>query len=103
MNYDPENKDTFFYVDKYDMVLHRDDPLSWRDSIGRNFDAWIAWRDERFIEAVKRCFKYGLQRHPAHWTNDMSRDHVSYALILFAHTKRWVSFFLLANKLKWLP
>jgi len=108
MTYDPENKETYFYVDEWNMVLLRGDPLSWMNSIAWNFDAFRAWGDWRFIEGVRDCFiqkngliKFKFQRHPAHKTNDMSRDHVSYALILFAYTHQWVDFFKLAGKLEW--
>jgi len=104
MTYDPENKETYFYVDEWNMVMVNEGTLSWRDSIGRTFDGYIAWGDPRFIDGVRDCsriYPYKLQRHPAHATNDMSRDHVSYALILFAFIKSWVDFFKVAGKLKW--
>jgi len=98
MTYDPENKETYFYVDDWNMVIS---DHCWENSIANNLDAYIGWGDPRFIEGDRECFKNGLQRHPAHVTNDMSRDHVSYALILFAYIKQWVDFFKLAGKLEW--
>jgi len=104
MTYDPENKDTYFYVDDWNMVMVNEGTLSWRDSIGRTFDGYVAWGDLRFIDGVRECFiwKDGFRRHPDFpYCNDMSRDHISYALILFAYVKQGFDFFKLSRHLKW--
>ena len=101
--YNPENKETYYYVDEYNMVLTKGNDTSYRDSIGRNFDAYIAWKDKRFIEGViDSLFSFPtMQRHPAYETNDISRDHISYALILFYISGYHTEFYKLIDKLKW--
>jgi len=76
------------------------------DSIGRTFEAYYAYGDKRFVDAVKSCWvkvddgngKYHYQgyRFPTHDDDDMSRDHVfNTVLILIAsgHTKEQIKEF----------
>jgi hypothetical protein len=87
-------------------MLVKDDPDSWRDSIGRNLDAYVAYGDEAFVDSIEKCFRkeavlidipkwmrwilpwlpevgYVLQgyRSPEHQDMDMSRDHTIYAIV----------------------
>lgn len=98
-------KSTYFYV-KDDVMLVKDSPDSWRDSIGRNLDAYVAYGDEAFVDSIEKCFAqeavlidvpkwirwilpwlpevgYITQgyRSPEHQDMDMSRDHTIYAIV----------------------
>jgi hypothetical protein len=86
MAYNPTVKYTFYYVDGYGMFVVLGDENSWRDSVGRNFYAYIAYRDTRLLEAMWECSKIvdgeiELRRHPFIDSDDMSRDHLTYILL----------------------
>lgn len=97
----------FWYKDKWDMILEEDNPNSWRDSIGRNFDAYLAsgCKDEELVEAVWGCFKSDnpndWQRHPGIPCDDLSRDHISYALLLFIAARKDEYFNYILDNIKW--
>lgn len=92
MRFDFNAKGTAYFVDpKYHMMLHINynwDPTGGEgrgDAIGRTFEAYFAYGDRRFVEAVKSCwvkvktkngYYYQGYRYPTHKDNDMSRDHV---------------------------
>ena len=108
MKFDKSNKETYNYVDEYNLILcknpisHKNEPTSIMDCIERTFKGYVAWEnDEDYINdgkyeavnAVKKCFtkvykpngKSYIQghRHPSFIGdeyNDMSRDHTIYAL-----------------------
>lgn len=93
-SYNPENKDTFYYVDDYGMLLRKPSwegqDLGERDSISRNSEAYFAWRDKKLVLAIRACFlprkdKKGFYlkpyRHPNYKADDMSRDHILGALL----------------------
>jgi hypothetical protein len=102
MGLDVNNKKTDQIVDQYGLIVSRDAMeqndnkySAVGDSIGNTCDAYIAYEYEPFIQAVKNCFlektdKKGKKyiqgyRHPIHFDreyNDMSRDHISYTLIM---------------------
>jgi hypothetical protein len=101
-SFDPTEKDSYFFVDSHGMMAMQnpawnpDGNNGKRDSIGRTFMAWFTWQHRPFIEAVKGCFAVRFDkrgrpfiqgfRHPSlansSEANDMSRDHVFYALAL---------------------
>jgi len=98
----------YWYKDTSGMVLVTDDPDSWRDSIGRNLDAYVAYEEWILVESVCQCFEgkelKDWQRHPTMGLSkiiDLSRDHISYALISFYISKNWTNFYYILNKLKW--
>ncbi|MHA2182038.1 MAG: hypothetical protein ACXAAH_11510 [Promethearchaeota archaeon] len=103
--YNPNNKTTYWFLDMWNMVLEGLDANSWKDSIGRNFDAFVAWKDIKLILAVLKCFDFPtceeFQRHPIKTTGELSRDHLSYALILLLYSGHKHHFFEIADKLKW--
>lgn len=108
MSYKPkfkfDAKDTAFLVDpEHHMMLGMNynwNPTGDRgkgDAIGRTFEAYYVYRDERFVEAVKNCWEmvptldkngiikdyyYQGYRYPTHEDNDMSRDHTLYTVLL---------------------
>ena len=104
-SYDPTNKNVYYHLDEQYMFVERNDINSWKDSIGRNFDAYVAWKDFKLVKAVKNCFDFPVceqfQRHPKKTTGEVSRDHLSYALILFLYIDKRDWFFEVADKLKW--
>jgi hypothetical protein len=86
MAYNPTVKYTFYYVDGYGMFVVLGDDASWRDSVGRNFYAYIAYGDIKLLEAMWECSKIvdgkiELRRHPFIDSDDMSRDHLTYILL----------------------
>ena len=97
MEYNPDNTESYYYVDDYGMVLRK--PM-WgedhgeRDSISRTAAAYKAWGDEKLIYAIRSCFIISLDRrgyywesyrHPNNKDDDMSRDHVFAALLAEKH------------------
>jgi hypothetical protein len=103
--YNRENKDTLWYVDKEGMVCVNGDENSWKDSIGNNFDLFVGTKDHRLLTDAKRCFDFDtceeFQRHPVKTTGELSRDHLSYALIMFRYAGKndWADE--ITDKLKW--
>ena len=99
--YNPDIKTTNIFVDEYDMVMGQnpdwkpDGDYGEGDSIGRTLRAYMAWKDPKFIEAVKKCFIVKVDektgevyiegyRHPKRvgsMFNDMSRDHILNMLV----------------------
>jgi len=71
------------------MVISNNDPLQWKDSIGRNFYAMLAFPEKaaKYYFPITRCHALvgdhlHVFRHPAHPDNDdMSRDHWFYTLL----------------------
>jgi len=62
------------------------------DAIGRTYESYYVYRDERFIEAIKKCwvkvpknngYYYQGHRYPTHYDNDMSRDHTLYTVLAY--------------------
>jgi hypothetical protein len=120
MNFDlsfkPKSK-TAQYVDEYNMVLGQNRPWNpdgdhgMGDCIGTTADAYRAYHYEPFIEGIISCFpyiddKYKVQgyRHPSLIgisPNDMSRDHVSYALYVLAYSGRMDDVAILSSYLRW--
>jgi hypothetical protein len=102
MGLDVNNKNTENIVDKYGLVTtidamssNNDKYAAVGDCIGGTVEAYIAYDYVPFIQAVKNCFltkkdnkgKEYIQgyRHPIHFDrvyNDMSRDHISYTLLM---------------------
>jgi len=95
MTYNPENTDTYFYVDDYGMVLTKPlwegDSGSERDSISRTAMAYKAWGDINLVYATRTCVLesldnrgkfYKVYRHPDNCDDDMSRDHVLGLLLI---------------------
>ena len=111
-NFDFDAADTCYFVDPvYHMMLEMN--YNWNptgdsgrgDSIGRTFEAYYAYRDERFVDAVKNCwvrieddggYFYQGYRFPTHVDSDMSRDHLfNTVLMLIAsgHSKEYIKEF----------
>lgn len=103
--YNPDSKTSYFHLDKWFMFCEGEDANSWKDSIGRNQDAHEAWRDPKLVEAAYKCFDFPtceqFQRHPVKTTGELSRDHLSYGLILFYRASRFDYFYEIIHKLKW--
>lgn len=86
-NFEPTN--SYWYADAYDMVMYShlfyDHDYVKRDSIGRTYEAFVAYGDRRFLNAIKSCWRGGEGvRHPSGHPVGMSRDHVMntvYALV----------------------
>ena len=75
---------TLYHIfDKYFMLLIKGDRESYKDSMGRTFEAWLIYgRPERLAMAMDSCLVPGekhwiLWRHPEHQV-PTSRDHWSY-------------------------
>jgi hypothetical protein len=97
--FDFDAQDTAFTVDpKHHMMLGM--CYNWNpncdkgkgDAIGRTYEAYYVYRDERFIEAIKKCwikvptdkgYYYQGYRYPTHDDNDLSRDHTLYTVLAF--------------------
>ena len=91
-NFNFDTTETAYYVDKkHNMMLHVNfgwDPtgdFGKGDSIGRTFEAYYTYKDERFLEGIKSCwvkvkkgngYYYQGYRYPTHDDNDISRDHL---------------------------
>jgi hypothetical protein len=103
--YNRKNTSTYWYVDPEGMVCVNGDENSWKDSIGNNFDLYVGTKDHRLVADAKRCFDFDtceeFQRHPVKTTGELSRDHLSYGLVLFLYAGRSDWFFEVADKLKW--
>jgi len=113
MAFDYNNKTAMYFVDEFGLVMSQNRP--WNpdgdfgegDCIGRTFDGLVAWENhetfteehkEIFTAAIKSCFvmkedhkgKYMVgYRHPNRLDdeyNDMSRDHILYALMYMKYT-----------------
>lgn len=106
------NKNTYYYVDKYNMMLTQSDGKG--DSVGRTALAFIAYKWWVFLGAVYSCFEWGadchkeiekpyfiFRRHPEWNKNDMSRDHLSYALIMYKYAKRKNMVIHICKHLRW--
>ena len=93
-SYDPENIDTFYYVDEWGMLRRK--PLSpeensiGRDSISRTTEGYFAWEDIELIYANRSCvlesydergYYLKVYRHPNNRDKDMSRDHIQGLLL----------------------
>lgn len=92
MSLNLEIKTTYHQFDSYGMLLVKDDPDSWKDSIGRTVLAWIAYgKPKELYESLEQClylwkytektYRYELVRHPKHYREKSSRDHWSYFII----------------------
>lgn len=85
----------YYFVDEYGMMLVSDTADQGKgDSIGRNFNAYMATGDEKFVDAIMTCYDGAgdgktvwLQgwRHPSYINkpehNNLSRDHVIYTVL----------------------
>jgi hypothetical protein len=95
MGLNTTTKDTYNYVDDFNMVLQQNlqNPADtynngWNDSIGRTFEMFWLYGWMPFYDAIRSCFTWDTKRkcwfsirHPNYVTNDMSRDHVAYAIM----------------------
>lgn len=123
MGLDINNKNSELIVDKFGLITSRDAELKDNkedlysavgDSIGNTSDAYFAYEYEPFVQAVKNCFlekidnrgKKYIQgyRHPIHFDreyNDMSRDHISYTLIMMKQAGEYDFLKKLSKGLRW--
>lgn len=119
MGLDINNKNSGEIIDDYGLVTTRDALLkddiykAVGDSIGNTSDAYFAYDYKPFIQSVKNCFiektdKKGnyIQgyRHPIHFDreyNDMSRDHITYTLIMMKHSGELEFLKKLSKNLRW--
>ena len=118
-------KDTYWLVDTdANMMLYGGDDLNFayseyvrRDAIGRNAEAYYAWRDHRFIDGIKSCwhkvyrkgikrllfgdYYYQGQRYPAPLGHSvgMSRDHVLSTIYAYSYAGEDVQEFI--KHLRW--
>ena len=111
MSYNPENADTYFYIDDWGMVmtqpLWKGDEGKERDSILRTAWAYKAWGDKDLLHGVQGCSRLDKKgriifyRHPTNSDNDMSRDHIIGAILIqkFENCSSILKWY--ANKLKW--
>lgn len=113
MGLDINNRNTYYFVDEYGLMLVQNGDNGKGDCIGRTLYSYITYNHEPFIVAVKNCFivKYDKNnkmyfqgyRHPSYIINDyndMSRDHILNTLILMKLADE--SFLKeLSEKLKW--
>lgn len=94
IKFDFNNYD-FQYDDKYGLVLgqkrYEGNDGGMGDCIGTTCDAYYAYKNSAFVYGIFACFKFEEKitayRHPSKKTepsNDMSRDHIAYALVAFA-------------------
>lgn len=101
MELNKEIKKTYHFVDEYGMMRAntKDPNKGMGDSIGRSFDAYMAYGDESFVDAIQKCYYMDIDknkklyvhgyRHPSliqwhnseEFYNDLSRDHVIYTLL----------------------
>ena len=101
--------DTYFFVDKENKMMIVQNP-GWNpngtngkgDAIGRTFDAYFCYNDERFIEGIESCwvkvdrskfwkflgkdYYYQGYRYPTHDDEDLSRDHTLYSISAFKYS-----------------
>lgn len=122
-------RETYFYTDKYNLVLQHDPWWSGvkdggkADSIGRTFWGYYCYRDERFIDAIDRCFvkkRYSNKRYKkddyyyqgyrhiiqaynlkSDYLKGLSRDHLIYALMAFKLSGRTEKLKDITSHLKW--
>ena len=104
--FNPDVKDTYYYVDDAGMVCTLGHDDTWRDSVGRTFLAWIAYGANSLMDAIVKCTDYHddgsftFHRHPVKRSDDMSRDHVTYTLLAMKfHDREKLE--LLVKGLKW--
>lgn len=90
MDFDFENKDSYYQTDKYDRVVVKERPSSRRDSGGRTYNALDTYEDQRFYHSLllgvnivwrDKIPEIIWSRHPDEPLGDMSRDHVNYILL----------------------
>ena len=105
-------REPYYFVDKYGMMLVKGSKDEGKgDSIGRTFDAYMATKDEKFIDAILDCYDVKVDnkgvltvqayRHPSKYDKDMSRDHVIYTLLALKLSGRDKDLKLLVDLLKW--
>ena len=112
---------TQHFVDEYGMMIGQqiswfhDGTFSIGDSIESTCDSYVAYDDKSFIDAIKKCFVYKTEsgktyiqayRHPSYinkkdYYNDMSRDHIIYALCAFKYAGDTEFLKELSSKLRW--
>jgi hypothetical protein len=107
LKYDPENRNTYHFVDDYGMMLV-DEPEDYGrgDSIKRTFLAWFCYQKEELYKAILQNVKEDgkrirVNRHPERLDDTMSRDHLTFlfaALKLKGDTKYLKS---VVRKLPW--
>ncbi len=118
--FDPEIETTQSYVDAYNMLLGQN--YSWDpngdhgqgDCISDTVIGYITWEWEPFIKSVKSCYKWinigpngylQAYRHPSLLSqtgyNDMSRDHITYTLILMKYIKDDAFLNNMSKNLRW--
>ncbi len=96
--YNPDNKNTYWFVDSLNMFSNQSVTPVWDDGhydvIESNMAGYICYRDERLIDGIKSCWRmsptflnwqYKGQRYPEpQWGNiGISRDHTIYSFVAF--------------------
>jgi hypothetical protein len=90
--YQPNNKQTYWYVDSLNMISTQPIPNEWDDGhydgIEKALHAFIAYGDERFIKGIDSCWrwegnKFVGKRYPNFNWNEagISRDHTIYSFV----------------------
>ena len=107
--YDKLSKDGYTYYDKGFMLVNKPD-RGLGDCIGRTVLAYFCYKDIELAEAVFSCYKPVIDnkgiylqgiRHPEYTVNDLSRDHVSYTLILAKYLKKDLLVKYFSKYLRW--
>jgi len=116
-SYDRENKNTFYYMDEFGLVLKQ--PLWEGDNCGKGdclsrtgVYAYKAWGDIKFVNSIethcmqvkkdkKGKYYWQLLRHPLWTENDMSRDHVVGCLLALKFTNKNCEIEYLSEKIRW--
>lgn len=97
MVYNSDNKRTWWFVSKENMILTHSlfgkttkKGMGAEDCIEQTYHAYCTYSDPKLLEAVKKCWKfdgkkYRPQRYPIYYEGmtSMSRDHVIYSLLTF--------------------
>lgn len=112
--FDPQNTDSYFYVDEYGLMLVNGDPDSARDTGKRSAFALLTYDYNPFAEGIRNCYQTEFTkkgrayvqgyRHPkfkGNKINDMSRDHILGGLLAFKFAGMRLRFKYLAENLRW--
>lgn len=102
-NFDPNNKNTWWFVSNENMMLTHNiwgnnssiETMGVHDCIEQTYHAYVAYGYKPFIDGIRSCWvydeandKYKPQRYPISYPGmrGMSRDHVIYSLMAFIYS-----------------
>jgi len=107
MGYNPSNKNTYYYIDEYGMMLCRFARNQGRaDSVGRTVLATIAYcEDQLFKNVLSNCiinlYPPKIIRHPEIEKPGISRDHVTYLFVGLKYFQRERLLKILSKEMRW--